>query len=241
MTSQTVTQAQAQSIRAIVSVAKAKGINPLLALAIAYHESGLDPTAVGDGGTSFGLFQLHQGGELGSMSKAQAFNPVLNAQVALSQLAAVIKANPGKTPGELAALAQRPANPSSYASAIDSLLSDAQAGTGSLMPTLDAAVSTGAIGKTQLVGFWSDLGKVFPIIGIGKGVSSNVSGVASQLGSIGTDLGKLTSAATDLAFWKRVGIFVGGAALATVGLVLLLSQTSAGKEASSVATKAAMA
>lgn len=234
MTSQTVTQAQAQSIRAIVSVAKAKGINPLLALAIAYHESGLDPTAVGDGGTSFGLFQLHQGGELGSMSKAQAFNPVLNAQVALSQLAAVIKANPGKTPGELAALAQRPANPSSYASAIDSLLSDAQAGTGSLMPTLDAAVSTGAIGKTQLVGFWSDLGKVFPIIG-------NVSGVASQLGSIGTDLGKLTSAATDLAFWKRVGIFVGGAALATVGLVLLLSQTSAGKEASSVATKAAMA
>jgi hypothetical protein len=75
----------------------------------------------------------------------------------------------------------------------------------------------------------------------GQTPQSGLAGIGQELGSLGSDLGKLTSAATDLAFWKRVGIFVGGAALGVVGLVILLSQTSAGKEAGSVASVAAVA
>lgn len=76
---------------------------------------------------------------------------------------------------------------------------------------------------------------------LGQTPQSGLAGAASELGSIGSDVGHLVSAATDLAFWKRVGIFLGGAALATVGLVLLLSQTSAGKEAQKAAVTAAAA
>ncbi|MGH9439267.1 MAG: transglycosylase SLT domain-containing protein, partial [Terriglobia bacterium] len=71
----------------VAQVARSMGIDPNLAIATAYQESGLSNAAVGDNGTSFGLFQLHQGGELGSMSPAQATNPEANARVALSQFA----------------------------------------------------------------------------------------------------------------------------------------------------------
>ena len=40
------------------------GIDPLAAIAVAQVESQLNPRAVGDNGTSFGPFQLHQGGAL---------------------------------------------------------------------------------------------------------------------------------------------------------------------------------
>ena len=110
-------------INAIDSVAAKYGVNPQLAQAIAQQESGLNPYAVGDNGTSFGLYQLHQGGELGNLTPQQAFNPTTNANVALGQLAATIKANPNITdPGTLAAMAQRPANPAAYAASIDGIL-----------------------------------------------------------------------------------------------------------------------
>lgn len=108
---------------AITSVAKRLGVPPAVALAIAQHESGLNPQSVGDHGTSFGLYQLHQGGELGSHTSQWAFNPTNNAMTALSVVANVAKANPGKDWGWIAAAAQRPANPGAYANAIDSLLS----------------------------------------------------------------------------------------------------------------------
>lgn len=109
------------NIQAIITkIADQYGVNPNLAIADASVESNLNPTAVGDNGTSFGLFQLHRGGELGNLTPQQAFNPVTNASVALAQFAAVQKANPGLTdPGVIAALAQRPANPVAYAQAVD--------------------------------------------------------------------------------------------------------------------------
>lgn len=104
---------------AITQAALEYGVDPNLAIATAQVESGLNPSAVGDGGTSYGLFQLHRGGELGSMTPQQAFDPLTNARRALSEFANVQKRIPGVNGGQLAALAQRPADPVGYAKKVD--------------------------------------------------------------------------------------------------------------------------
>lgn len=43
----------------IVGIAKEEGVDPAIMLSIAQQESGFNPNAVGDGGKSFGLFQIH--------------------------------------------------------------------------------------------------------------------------------------------------------------------------------------
>lgn len=43
----------------IVRVAKEEGVDPAIMLAIAQQESGFNPNAIGDGGKSFGLFQIY--------------------------------------------------------------------------------------------------------------------------------------------------------------------------------------
>lgn len=103
----------------IVATAQRMGKDPVTALATAMHESGLNPFAVGDHGTSFGLFQLHKGGELGKMSPGQAFDPITNIATALSHFGS-------GTGGAMAAHAQRPANPAAYAKAVDALMPKAR-------------------------------------------------------------------------------------------------------------------
>ena len=127
------------TLGAIISAAGKYGVDPALAIATATLESGLNPHAVGDHGTSLGLFQLHRGGELGSMSRKQAFNAYLNSARGLREFRAVehlssaallhrfskqIRLSPYDksvthsdimrlvgTPGEVYAAAQRPADP----------------------------------------------------------------------------------------------------------------------------------
>lgn len=117
-------QSLLSNARIVAQVAQQDGIDPATAIATMLAESGGQNTAIGDGGTSFGLFQLHEGGELGNLSEAQAFDPATNAQVALAQFAQ----NKGEysDPGQLAAASQRPADPASYAATVDSLLPQAQ-------------------------------------------------------------------------------------------------------------------
>lgn len=114
-------------VNTIARVAAAKGVDPVLAVATALHESSLNPQAVGDQGTSFGLYQLHRGGELGSLLPQQAYNPATNAAVALGTLAQYARGGWYASPGALAAAAQRPANPAAYAQAVDALLPQARA------------------------------------------------------------------------------------------------------------------
>lgn len=106
-------------------VANQYGVNPWLAIATGIEESGLRSVAPGDyvngRATSFGLYQLHEGGELGNLTPAEANNPRTNAQVALSTLKAFQKST-GKTGGALAAAAQRPADPAGYAAIVDRYL-----------------------------------------------------------------------------------------------------------------------
>ena len=57
---------------------------------IATVESGNNPQAVGDNGTSFGLFQLHIGGQLPAQyndNPTAVFDPVLNAKIAMPSIA----------------------------------------------------------------------------------------------------------------------------------------------------------
>jgi hypothetical protein len=110
----------------IAEVAKSYGIPPAVALSIASQESGLNPDAVGDGGTSFGIYQLHEGGELGSHSEAWAENVKNNAETALREVAQVRANEPDANWGKVAADAQRPKDRAGYAASVDSILNTYQ-------------------------------------------------------------------------------------------------------------------
>ena len=70
-------------VQGILKAARRSGVPADLSLAIALEESGGNPRAVGDQGSSFGAYQLHRGGALGSMSPAAAFDPYANAMAVL--------------------------------------------------------------------------------------------------------------------------------------------------------------
>lgn len=68
----------------------AAGWKPAVAAAAvvnAYAESGLNPLAVGDGGKSVGLFQLHESGGGAGMSVAQRQDPTLNTRRIIEEAA----------------------------------------------------------------------------------------------------------------------------------------------------------
>ncbi|WP_067936785.1 transglycosylase SLT domain-containing protein [Alicyclobacillus kakegawensis] len=83
----------AADVTSIVSqVALAYGLPPWVALDIMAVESGGNPNAVGDNGTSFGLFQLHKGGGQGDgYSVSQLLDPLTNAQIAIPPIARAYK------------------------------------------------------------------------------------------------------------------------------------------------------
>lgn len=82
-------------------------------------ESGLDPTAVGDGGTSYGLYQMHVGGAGGKThEEAQRY---LDPLTAIENRARFVKQNNITTGAQFAAL-QRPADPAGYAKKVDAAL-----------------------------------------------------------------------------------------------------------------------
>jgi hypothetical protein len=122
----------ADSIKTVLAEAKAAGLNDKAtraAIASMLVESKGNPQARGDGNTSFGLFQLHRGGELTEAlrrgllkNENEAFDPAKNAHVALSyfkQLQGSIS-----DPGRLAAASQRPKHRGEYADKVNQLLSD---------------------------------------------------------------------------------------------------------------------
>ena len=80
--------------------------------------------------SSFGLFQLHEGGMLtaSGLTKEQAFDPRANATVSLTSLRHEWdKGHATRTPGQIAAASQRPADPVGYAAKVDSAMDRARA------------------------------------------------------------------------------------------------------------------
>lgn len=69
----------------IATEALVQGVNPQLALGIATRESKLNPNAVGDHGTSIGLWQVHLPAHP-SISREMALNIVQSTQWAIKEL-----------------------------------------------------------------------------------------------------------------------------------------------------------
>jgi hypothetical protein len=98
-----------------------------LAIATAEQESGLNPNAVGDSGHSVGLFQLHDQGEGAGMGDTR-YDPRTNAAKALDVMAQTFAANPNASPGQIAAMAQRPADQAGYANTVDQIYAGIRGG-----------------------------------------------------------------------------------------------------------------
>lgn len=183
-------------------------------LATAAVETGgtYNPKATGDNGTSFGEFQLHEGGELnnlpGSLSQqeTEAFNPVTNATVAIQQIINTIKANApafDQNAGNVAAAAQRPQDAQGYATDIDQLL---------------ANQLTGTVGQGRSV------------IGSSTGadtvnVPDNITPANLASGSA-SGTGSTSGTTSDSGLLVKVGVFIIGAILLGVGLKILFPATT---------------
>ena len=102
--------------------AKKAGADPYAMLATAVVESGLNPKAVGDNGTSFGLYQYHIGGALGNRSKEWAFNPANIIKDEAKRFASA-----GVRDGAGAAAVQRPADRAGYAVKVNRLIAEMKA------------------------------------------------------------------------------------------------------------------
>lgn len=187
---------------AIIQAANEFGVDPALALATAQQESGLNPTAVGDNGCSFGLFQLNTcGGEGVGMSQAQLFDPLTNARRALSEFANVQRTQPSLSPGELAAAAQRPADPGAYATSVQAIYDKLVSAAGGL-----GSAVAGLTGGAKAVA------------GVAGGVITNKGGKGCSFLDIGCWL-------SDVEHWLQRGFFIlVGVGVVVLGLVLLLHE-----------------
>lgn len=105
----------------IKQAAQATGASPSALLATALQESGAQRGRVGDAGTSFGPFQFHIGGALGSHPPAWAnsYDAVLNRAHEFARLK--VQGGGG------AAAVQRPADRALYARGVDALMARANA------------------------------------------------------------------------------------------------------------------
>lgn len=105
----------------ITRAAKTTGADPAALLATSIQESGARRGAVGDAGTSYGPFQFHRGGALGTHTPAWAnsYPAVLNRAQEFSRL--------GVHGGAGAAAVQRPADRSLYATGVEANMGQAKA------------------------------------------------------------------------------------------------------------------
>lgn len=80
----------------ILNAAQKHGVDPWVALGLAYGEGGLNYGSVGDGGTSFGPYQLHMGGALPSGETAAWANSPAGIDYAVRQIASVVGTRTGR-------------------------------------------------------------------------------------------------------------------------------------------------
>lgn len=107
----------------IMNQARKTGADPYTLLATAMVESGLNPNAVGDGGSSYGLFQMHVGGAGGSSHDSA--RRYLDPNVAVENRARAFRGGSG---GAFAASVQRPADQAGYARKVDAVIAQLKAG-----------------------------------------------------------------------------------------------------------------
>lgn len=107
-------------VQAIIAASRRTGADPVALLATSLQESGGRYNAVGDQGTSFGPFQYHRGGALGTHTPQWAES---NAEIdAEAQRFAANQIHHGVG----AAALQRPADPTGYAAGVESRIPTAR-------------------------------------------------------------------------------------------------------------------
>lgn len=106
----------------ISDTAVALGADPALVLATAKIESGFNPSAVGDNGCSYGVFQENICGGAGTGKPIAQLQDVPSSIARyIDRVRRVVAAGFSGSPGEIAAAAQRPADPVGYARKVDAL------------------------------------------------------------------------------------------------------------------------
>lgn len=215
-------------------------------------ESGFNPNAVGDQGTSFGLFQLHKGGQLpAGMTAQQAFDPATNASIAMPRLGAAWS-NLYSTfnPTDINWWEQFAAQSGHPGGSPGQQTTDAEASR--LLANYNSSVSTSGNGQQSLTA--STGGCTFPCVSFlggcydltnyglpcpASGTSGTPTGtVVDSTGSALTGPGSVLAALTDKNTWISVGLVSAGILVAVVGLYALLGGTP--QKAAGSAKKAAM-
>jgi len=141
---------------ATIQAAQEMGVPVAIALALVAQETGggFDPNSQGDyvdgRPTSFGLAQLHEGGELddsGLDPTTALTNPVENVKVALRQVQKVMQQHPDWSYGQIAAAAQRPSDQAGYAASVNAWVDQIQTGHGPL--GFAQSLTTGSLSQRQ--------------------------------------------------------------------------------------------
>lgn len=210
---------QGTEIQRIIQAAVDVGVDPIVAVATALEEGGgriLPATQVNRDasgkGIDYGPFQLNTTGEAAGHSKAELQDAYTNARIALSAFASWMRAHPGVTDaGQIAAGAQRPTNPSSYAAGVDAYVQRASALVRAALPPGGITPSTGNPAPPQEPGSAADAGS-YDLGDLGHAI-------ASPLEELQRFLRFLLSV--------RFLEIVGGGALVLVGLFLVSRNTSA--------------
>lgn len=107
--------------KVIADLARSGGGDPVLAVAVAKEESGFNPNAIGDQGHSIGLFQENDQGAGAGMTVEQREDVAGSVSRFLDRVRQVLASGFTGSPGQIAAAAQRPADPYGYARAVDYL------------------------------------------------------------------------------------------------------------------------
>lgn len=138
---------------AVEPTAQSLGVPDKLWETIANMESGFNPGSVGDNGTSFGLFQLHIGGQANAAiqagySTSDLLNPAINAKFGLPAIADSWNKLKGSFDDSLgwwsnfAAISGHPGAGSNTGSVAQSLKALYDAGGGGTQLMLDGTIST---------------------------------------------------------------------------------------------------
>lgn len=202
------------------------GIPPWIAENIVQLESGFNPNAVGDRGTSFGLLQLHRGGQAGNHSVSDLENPTKNLQIGLPYIArgyAAAKSqgytgfallehtagqsgHPGGSPGSYIM-------PSSYAAQLQRIYKNG-GGSGSSALDLSGGTSSDGSGTPAKNPMTFDGG----LSGFFSGIDN-----AMQIDFQWTSpIASLTNDAGAIAF--RVALFILGLLIILIGLLMILKK-----------------
>lgn len=221
-------------VNSVDAAAKKYDVPFSVAWADAEIESSGNTYATNSSDTSFGLFQLTKGGELGNLKPVQAYNPTINADTALSEFHDVASADKSVTsdPAVWAADSQRPANYSQYEARFNGVYVPDETPSEAIAAAGNVSETPGSYAKNQLSLVSSAIGEDENSNGSASNAAeSEASGIEGFAGGLFSGL------ESDAA--RIVLIFI-CAAMIIFGFYLAFKDTSGGEAAEGVGKVASL-